>query len=210
MKNHTCTAIVIVLIVMLFVTVQRCHTNLQNATKNYNALTDSITYFKNRDGTQLASIKTLNVNKAQLQQTLLAKDKQLASFAKQFSQIKTVIKYSQLIKYDTITITYKDTVPCAFDRFGKINTKWYRFNYTTNNKGITIDSLTINTQATVITGFKRSWFLGKETLITTVTNTNPNIAITSLTSAQVIVPVPWYKRWYVWLGAGIVGGMLTQ
>lgn len=189
---------------------ERCQFYNQNADANFKALTDSVTYFTNRLGTQSASIKTLQLDKLQLEKTMLAKDKQLATLTKEFSRVKTVVKYSQTIKYDTIAIIYTDTVPCIFSRVGKVNTQWYRFNYITNNKGIIIDSLTINNKATVITGFKRSWFLGKETLNTTVTNTNPNIIISSLTSAQVIVPNPWYKKWYVWLGAGVIGGILAH
>ncbi|WP_154652619.1 DUF6549 family protein [Flavobacterium rivuli] len=203
------TAMIILLLTLIF-SIERCQFYNQNANANFKALTDSITYFTNRLGTQSASIKTLEIEKSLLNQNLLAKDKQLATLTQEFSEVKSIIRYSQTTKYDTITITYKDTISCIFSRFGKVKTKWYRFNYTTNNKGITIDSLTINNQATAITGFKRSWFLGKQTLTTTVTNTNPNITITSLTSAQVIVPNPWYKRWYVWLGAGVIGGMLTR
>jgi hypothetical protein len=52
--------------------------------------------------------------------------------------------------------------------------------------------------------------LGKESLITDVTNTNPHITVSKLKSLEVVVPSPWYKKWYVWLGAGLIGGMVAR
>ena len=210
MRNYTYPAIIIILMLMLLFSVGRCRFNMQNADANFSALADSITHFTNRLGTQSASIKTLQMDKLQLEETVIEKDKQLAALTKKFSQVKTIVQYSQLIKYDTITVRYKDSVPCTFKRLGNLSTKWYCFNYTATQSGFIIDSLSINNQATVITGFKRSWFLGKETLVTDVTNTNPYVKVTTLNSVEVVVPSPWYKKWYVWLGAGIVGRMLAQ
>ena len=210
MKNYIYPAIIIALLLMLLFSVDRCRVIKQNADGNFEALTDSLTYFTNRLGTESASIKTLQLDKLKLKEGIIAKDKQLAALIKQFSKVKTIVQYSQLIKYDTITVPFKDTIPYIFNRTCKVGTKWYRFNYAATQSGFTIDSLSINNQVTVITGFKRKWFLGKETLTTDVSNNNPHVTITTLRSAEVIVPSPWYKKWYVWLCAGFAGGMLLH
>lgn len=56
------------------------------------------------------------------------------------------------------------------------------------------------------TGTKRKWFLGKETLTTDITSDNPYLKVTEITSAEVTVPTPWYKKWYVWAAVGAAGG----
>ena len=65
------------------------------------------------------------------------------------------------------------------------------------------------TETTIITGSKRKWFLGKEIYTTDITNSNPHIEITQLKAAEVIIPEPWYKKWYVWFAAGLAGGIFA-
>jgi len=194
---------------LLFI-VDNCRRREQMADDAVSTLSDSLTSFTNKLGLQSVHIATLQVNKAQLQDIVLAKDKKLAALTKEYSRVNAIVQYNQLVKYDTINVSYKDTVPCIFNRAGNVSTKWYSFNYNASQGGFTIDSLSINNQATSITGFKRSWFLGKETIVTEVTNTNPHVTVGTLKSIAIVVPVPWYKKWYVWLGAGIVGGLLAR
>lgn len=210
MRKYLYPAMILMLIIALLLSLERCQFIKQDATENSLALTDTVTYYTNRLGTQTASIKTLQLEQQELQCIILAKDKKLAALAKKFIQIQNVVQYEQVTILDTIAIVYTDTVPCAFSKSGNITSKWYNLNYKSNNKGFTIDSLTLPNQATVITGFKRKWFLGKETLTTDVTNSNPYITVTNLKAINVVVPTPWYKKWYVWLGAGIAGGFLLK
>ena len=209
MRKYLYPAMILMLIITLLLLLERCQFIKQNATENSIALTDTVTYYTNRLGTQTASIKTLQLQQQELKDIVLAKDKQLTALAKEFSHVKSVVQYEQVTILDTISIVYRDTVPCVFSKSGNITSKWYNLNYKSNNKGFTIDSLTLPNQATVITGFKRKWFLGKETLTTEVTNTNPHITITGITSAQVVISSPWYKKWYVWLGIGLAGGLVA-
>ena len=79
--------------------------------------------------------------------------------------------------------------------------------YRVTNDSLIIHPFSTWTETTVISGFKRKWFLGRQTLVTDVTNTNPYIEVTAIKAAYVIVPEPWYKKWYVWLAAGFVTGI---
>jgi hypothetical protein len=208
MRNNIQNFIMFALVIVLFASVGRCNFNERNATLNLNALSDTITYYTNKLGTQTAGIKTLRLTGAQLKETILDKDKQLTILTKQFSRTQNIIKYTEQIKYDTIHITFKDTVPHVFAKNGTVNSDWYSLKYNVTNKGVIIDSLTIPNQTTVITGFNRKWLLGKEILMTNVTHSNPYVTVTALQAVTVVVPVPWYKKWYVWLAGGIAGGFL--
>jgi len=179
--------------------------------KKYNSIitsqNETILILKNKDGSQTASIKTLQVDKKQLQDIVINKDAKLKELAKEFSTLHSVVKYNTLLKIDSIKVVYRDTVPCIFERSGAIKEKWYSFAWQSNQKGVRIDSLKIPNETTVITGTQRKWFLGKETLVTNVTNSNPNVSVTGLKAAELTIETPWYKKWYVWLAGGLVGGV---
>lgn len=208
MKTKLLYIIIAGLAIALLFSVKQCRSTALREATNINALTDTVQHYTNALGRQTATIKTLHLNKNQLKEVILKKDKQLAVLTKGFTNIHNVIQYKTITRYDTVSITYHDTVPCVFKRDGLVEKSWYRFHYTADQKGITLDSLIFPNTATVITGTKRKWFLGKETLYTEVTNTNPHITVTDLKAAEIILPTPVYKKWYVWLGVGLAGGYL--
>lgn len=210
MKTPIQNLIIAALVIALLFALQKCSSVQRNSRANALALTDSIRYFTNALGTQTASIRTLKTDKNQLEELLLDKDRELQQLSKNFSKVHAVTKYQTVTKYDTIIIAYHDTVPCAFNREGIVQNEWYLLRYRADQKGIAIDALTLPNETTVITGTKRNWFLGRETLLTEVTNTNPYVKVTELKSAEVVLPVPVYKKWYVWLGAGLAGGYLLS
>jgi hypothetical protein len=210
MKAKPLYLIIMVLVVVLLLSVSKCSYNKTIHNKNLEALTDTLITFKNKIGTQTASIKTLRYNKQQLQNNLLEKDAELATLAKQFTRINSVIKYKTVVKLDTLRVVYHDTIPSVFTRIGTVKEPFYNFTYTSTQNGFLIGSISIPNTATVITGTKRTWFLGAETVTTDVTNSNPYITVTGITAAEVVVPNPWYKKWYVWFAAGIAGGMFLS
>jgi len=206
MKSKIPYIIIIVLVVALLLSMQHCSYNKTVYTNNLQALNDTLITFKNRIGTQTSSIKTLQYTKQQLQDNLLKKDAELDALTKEFTKVNSVIKYQTVMRLDTLQVVYHDIVPCIFNRVGEMKKPFYSFKYQSTQSGFSIDSLTIPNTATVITGTKRKWFLGAETLTTDVTNSNPYITVTGITATEVTIHSPWYKKWYVWFAAGIAGG----
>lgn len=178
--KYTYPTIILCLTIALLLSISRCTFNRRNADSALASITDTITYFTNSLNTKTASITTLQLQESQLKKAILDKDKELTTLAKKFSNVKNIVHYSQEIKFDTIRITYKDIIPCLFERSGKVDSTWYSFAYKSNNKQFVIDSLTIPNRTIVITGFKRKWIFGKEILVTDVTNTNPYITVKTL------------------------------
>lgn len=201
---------IVILTVALLLSVQRCNYIAGNAEANYSALTDTVTHYKNKLGTVTASMGTLQLDNNQVKDLLLKKDSELAALASEFAKLHSVVKYDTDITLPPVSIPFKDSVPCVFSRTDSVKHKWYSFTYDVDQKGLKIDSLIIPNTATVITGTKRKWFLGKETVTTDITNTNPYVKVTGITAAEVVLPVPWYKKWYVWLAAGVVGGFVLS
>ena len=202
--------IIAALVVALLFSVQRYSYHHDKDVANMAALTDSVTHYKNKLGTSTASIKTLQLDKKQIQELLIKKDRELSALAFEFSKVHSITKYTTLTKFDTIQLAYTDSVPCVFERTGTVKNQWYSFGYRSNQKGVEFDTLSIPNTATVITGTKRKWFLGKETLTTDITNSNPYISVTGITAAELTLPTPWYKKWYVWLAGGLLAGSIIR
>jgi hypothetical protein len=178
----------------------------KNEANNINAIADTINYYTNKLGTKTASIKTLKLEKSQLRNTLLKKDMELNILASEFNKISHITKISSTTIIDTIKVRFKDSIPCVFERSGTLNENSYRFKYTINQKSIEIDSLSLPTKTTVITGIKKKWFFGAQVLTTDITNTNPYIKITKIESSEITLTQPWFKKWYIWLAAGTITG----
>jgi len=200
---------VIVLCIAIFFALLKCNRDVGGRSGNAVAISDTLRYYQNKLKGTTATMRTLQLENNQVKNTLLQKDKELAALASEFAKVHYVTKYSTVTKYDTIAVVFKDTVPCVFERLGNVTEKWYSFGYRANQKGVEFDTLTIPNTATVITGVKRKWFLGKETLVTDITNTNPHIKVTGITAAEVILPQPWFKKWYIWAIIGGVGGFFA-
>lgn len=209
MKKYIPYIVIALLVLLLLAACQECSKRDKITNKNLEALTDSIQFYKNSIGTQTASIRTLQLDKNQLQKIVINKDNELASLAKEFSKIRTAVKFQTVTQFDTIQIIYKDTVPYIFDRSGKVSDKWYSFKYSSDQSGVKIDSFKTWTSANVITGTKRKWLLGEQTVKTDIILSNPHMSVTSITAAEVTIPTPWYRKWYVWLAVGAAGGFIA-
>lgn len=206
MKKHL--IIITCLFILLIYQCKRTKAFEKHEGEIITAMSDTIKYYTNRLGTQTASIKTLRLDKSQLESTLLIKDKKLAALTSEFNKINYITKYNSITFIDTIKVNFNDTIPYVFERKGIILDNWYSFKYNLTQKGIKIDSLSLPTRTTIITGVKRKWFLGSSYLATDITNSNPYIKITGIESTEITLSQPWYKKWYIWLAAGLVGGVL--
>lgn len=210
--------LILILTVILVASVQECGSEKSRANANYKALTDTTSHFKNRLGTITASRAALQLTNSELKQTLLSKDDSLNQLSKEFVQLRSVVKFSSKLKLPAAAVKFEtpipgqtcDSLPLAFERSGAFRQKWFQFYYSVTPDSLKITDMAMNNTTTVITGVKRKWFLGKQVVKTDVTHSNPYISTQQITSAEVVVPEPWYKKWYLWLAAGIAGGLLIK
>lgn len=211
-KRYLPICIICSLLLCIVSQCQRFNTKEQLNYKNLIALSDTLLFYKNRLGTQTASIQTLQLEQKQMENALIKKDKDLAVLAKEFNQIKSVTKYKTITRFDTILIPFDDPLDSLprFERFGNHTNQWYSLSYKVTNDSLTISDFTANTETTIITGLKRKWFLGEQTLITDITNSNPYITVSGLKSAEVVIHRPWYDKWYIWLASGLTAGFILK
>ena len=177
------------LLVSLFVSVKKCHDNKQETKSAINALNNDIKLFENELGTLTASKEVLKVSNRNLNKIILKKNDTLKKLAKQFSKVKSIIEIKTVIQIDSVDVPFIVKLPSLFERHGVNSDHYFRFKWKANQDGFTLSDINIPNEQYVITGFKRKLFLGRTTLITDITNTNPYIDVKRLETTVVHVPV---------------------
>ena len=200
-RNWLGLLIAVILAIFLF---KSCENN-KRLENNYKAANSKMISYESALGTQTAVQKVQELTINELRQTM---SDTVAKLTKKFSKINSITEVKTITKIDTVKVSFKEPVPCAFVREGSEAQRWYSFKYKVTDKGFEIDSLKIPNQLIVATGLQRKWFLGKTTLTTEVTNTNQNIKTTDLKTFQTTVSKKWYENVFIWLGAGAIGGYL--
>ena len=204
LANFILGVVCVILLCLLF---NKCeNNNLQLA--NVDALNSQLTTYKLKNGQLVTSAKTLSYTNAQLKNSLLGNDKILKQVMAKFAKVQSVTKYVTNTKIDTIAITYKDSIPCIFERNDAIFHEWYSLGYNSNQKGITITELSIPDSVAIVTGKKRKWFLGKQTQTIDITHTNPFVETESVQHVEVVAKPKWYETTLFKVGLGFLGGFL--
>jgi hypothetical protein len=213
MKQYFPIIVCLLLIASLFYQCNKNDALSKQYEMNTKALTDTVRYYKNVLGSQTATISTLRGDKTDIEKIILEKDIELKALAKEFKTINSLAKVGSKIHVDTISIAFDkpaDRDSEKFSKSGNIISKWYSLGYKVSNDSLIISPFNMWTETTTITGVKRKWFLGKQSLVTDVTNTNPYITVTNIKAAEITIPEPWYRKWYIWLAVGIAGGLVVK
>lgn len=179
------------------------YVNEKKYKENVIALQTQVSTYKLKNGQLVSSAQSLELDKDELKGTLTQKDKELAA---KFSNIQTVTKIEEKIKFDTIKIVYKDTIPCRFKKQGSIVKKDYSLDYISTQKGVKIASISMTDSITIITGTKRKWWLGKETNTIDVSHTNELVNVNEIKHINTNPKKKWYDTNLFKIGVGFIIG----
>jgi len=197
--------IVLVLASMLFT---ECDDN-KVLEKNLKYQTTATTYYKNKLGSVSASNEALQYTKKQLKENLLQKDDSLKKLASEFAKVKSIVKWKTKTEIDSILVPFEVKAPCDFERSGITQNKWYEFNWKANQDGFKVSDFKTFNETTVITGMKRKWFWGPQTITTDITNTSPYYKLPeNLQSIETKEEVKWYQSTLFKFGLGAIAGYL--
>jgi hypothetical protein len=175
---------------------------------NISALNSKASEYKLKNGQLVLSKEVLQYTNKQLKEAILSKDIIAKEMAKKFSVVKSVIKLPTETRIDTIQLPYKDSVPCLFDRVGRLQNKNYTIAYTSTQKGITIDFLSIPDTATIITGIKRKWVFGKQVATIDITHSNKYINNGEAEYYEVVQNKSFFNTTLFKIGAGMLLGAI--
>jgi len=169
--------IITTLTVLLLQTCNQKKTNSSNFKNNLQALNDSIKYYKNELGQEVAQKKAFIGSKKELESIINqteGENSQLKKTLKGFKKVTTATKIITETKIDTFTIVLKDSIPCIFHRpFNKVD-QHYTVSGSITNKQINFDRIFIPNEQTIVLGLKKQGFF-KTSYFVEVINSNPLI-----------------------------------
>lgn len=182
MKNFTELLLLSVLSVLL---IHQCFVTSNNKSvyqKNTTVLLDSVSYYKNKIGLEVAEKLAFQGTAKDLETYLDAeklKSKQLSIALEKFKKLASVTKTETIVEIKEVPIPFKVQVPCNFERtFLKVD-PFYTFSGTVNQTGVFLEALTIPNTQTVVVG-KKKISLFKSEFSAEVTNSNPFIKTTEI------------------------------
>lgn len=203
--------IIMVLLIICLLLISQLFAKCENQKvqlANIDALNKELTTYELKSGQLVTSVDNLVYTNKQLKNSIIMKDKKVKELTDKFSNIKVVTKYVTNTKFDTITLAYKDSVPCNFEKTDSVLKEWYHIAYKSNQKGITITELSIPDSVIVVSGEKRKWFWGKKTSVTDITHSNPFIQTEQIQRIEVKEPTKWYDSSIFKIAIGFIGGAL--
>lgn len=177
-------------------------------TANSRALnySDSLSYYKLKNGATIASKMIMEVNNKELEKALNNSTKEIKELQDKFSKIESKTSLISKIELDTIIVEYKDTLLLSQEGF--YNDNYYSFYYKTAKEDFKIASMTIYDTTTLISGYKRKWFLGPTTHYIDVHHSNPFVKEIGISSLQLKEDKKWYQTSSFKIGVGILGGFI--
>ena len=201
------SVLLIVCLILVSQLFQKCESEkLQLA--NVKALNSQSKFYKLKNGQLVTSVESLSYTNSQLKKSIIMQDKKVKELTNKFSKVKSVTKYVTNTKFDTIKLTYKDSIPCNFEKVGSDFKEWYHIAYKSNQKGVEITELSIPDSVIIVTGDKRKWFWGKRTSTLDITHANPFVQTQSIQHIEVKEKNKWYNSTIFKIGVGFIGGGL--
>jgi hypothetical protein len=204
-KRIYIVALLILCLILISQLFSKCE-NEKIQLANVKALNSKIIFYKLKNGDLVTSVENLSYTNSQLKNSIIMKDKKVKELTNKFSKVKGITTYVTNTKFDTIKLTYKDSVPCNFERNGSVLEEWYHIAYNSNQKGVDIYELSIPDSVIVVTGDKRKWFWGKRTSVTDITHANPFVETESIQHIEVKEKTKWYDTTLFKVGIGFIFG----
>ena len=207
MKDFIYAAMIAILAIFSY---QQCSSKAFNSNlyeKNMEAKNDSISYYKNKNGENVATIKSIQLEKGELKKFLKEKGVEL-------KRVKAVLAYMeshQEVRIDTIEVEFKDSIPCVFNKDFTISDEWYSFNQKLSQKGSTVTDFLLKNKQDIMWSWK---YKKKENIFqkskleirAEITNSNPYFKTTHIEPYIITVRKKWYEKPLVTVPLGILIG----
>ena len=186
MKDFIYIVVIIILSVWLMENCEDKRTLEKYETQNEQAIKDTVQYYKNRLGQEVAEKKALRGLESDIER-LIQDNQQLKEAIRKFKQVETVTRVVTETKIDTIEIPFEKPVSLNFQRsFFKLD-DYYSIGGEVDQNGVKIDSVIIPNEQAIVIGEKKTGFFKSEFRVE-VTNSNPMIKVTDVDGYDFEVP----------------------
>ncbi len=181
MRNWTTAILIVVAIVFLLLYLDSCNKNVQiqadyKAIKTY---PDTVMYYKAKYGKQVEYNKSLEVSEKSLLLAVTGLQKEVKRI--RIKNLRNVTNLSTEARIDTVTIKFKDSLPCDdfVAPFGD-TTRYYTVDGIVTNEAVTLNNISIPDSQQIITATKKNGLFKRNESIVTITHTNPHVKTTGL------------------------------
>lgn len=166
---------------LVFLNINQC--NQLKKVENYRGnnvefLQDSVKYYKNKYGQEIANKTALKGDKKQLS-ILLSKQidstQALSKMVKEFKKVSGAGTIRINTEIDTFYVPFEVPVDCGFLRDAKIKEDYYSLTAEVNEGGLRVTNLTIPNNISFVVGRKRKNIFSKSVFEIDVNNSNPYI-----------------------------------
>jgi hypothetical protein len=187
MKNQNYFIPYLLIAILAFTTFNQCQraNNAEKQTHSVaNFLTDSIRYYKNKHGQEIALKSVLQGDKNNLE-ILLSKQidstQQLKGLVEKYKKVLSAGNITTVTVIDTIEIPFEKPVEFEFTRDFNAKTDFYSINGISSNTGVKINQIEIPNTLSFVIGEKKIGLFKSDLRIEAV-NSNPYIKTTGLDS----------------------------
>lgn len=219
-KVITTIAVVIAVLALLLCfhqCTERREDNLQSD-RNEAAYRDTVRNIKNDLGGITATKLAFERSNSDLQKELNRQkkngtelQKEMAILTKKFNKLVAIGTIEAEVNIPEIDIPFSEPIPCEFEpKLDSVKNDWYAATVYVNKSGVRIIDLNVPTSEHIVFGYKGNGLFKKDQAVMEVTFGNPHINVTEATGTVVAIDTPWYKKWYLWLAAGVAATLGVQ
>jgi regulatory protein YycH of two-component signal transduction system YycFG len=206
MKSRTLNILLTIgLLAVIALNIRTCNSNRQfsNSVGDIINYEDSAKVYKSKNGELVYYNTSLEVS---LKELAVAKDS-LMKLVKDIGikKPKSITQVITKISYVDVPVYYTDTIPC--DTFAVPFTytdEWLAIHGISNNDGLNIQRININSGLTIVTGEKKNGLFKRNEQVVSVVSDNPHLRVTNLTNYNIKPKVPFYDKW--WFKGALFGG----
>lgn len=177
MKNFISIAAIIVLSVLLINQCRKTSSIESTSKQNQSALLDSVQYYKNSLGQEVAEKKSFQGTAEELETILDAKRKenaQLNEALKKWKSIANATQIKSVVQLPGIPIPFEVPIPCKFSRTFVKHDQWFSVGGEVTEAQIFIENVLLYNTQTIVIG-KRKLSMFRSEFRAEVTNSNPYI-----------------------------------
>lgn len=179
---------------------------------NESVLLDSVQYYKNSLGQEVAEKKSFQGTAQELEQILDAKRKENAQLNEAMKHWKSIANATQIktvTEIKEVAIPFEVPIPCEFSRTFVKHDKWFSIGGEVTQAQIFIENILIPNDQTIVAGRKKLGWLKTE-VRAEVINSNPNIKTYTIDNFTFVDKKQIYEKWYITIPVGIIAGFLIK
>lgn len=168
---------------------------------------DSVKYYTARDKSQVAFNNNLEVKLDALLEVNDTLQRYLDNL--KFRDVESITTIKEVLRIDTVEVPLNIS-DCDFDTTVNVKEDHYSLQANITDESLLLSNILIPNEMTYVIGYKKDKFWKKKERVVTVTNSNPYIQNTGLSSFTIVEDKKWWEKgWVKVVGGAVIGGTIV-